>query len=366
MTGTQAPRRAARPQRGGRRAVRRSQRSSLRPLFLLLAIVLVASGLVYALVTRDDPQASGGPGGGPTASSPVTKISASLVPHIAQTGARPASADKATGLGRVQATTRKPGADVPLQDRHVHSEPIHPDGWKVAFDDQFDGYSLDTTKWSYRQLGLLNPGRTKAESSVDAVRVENGALNLGMLENPARPGYYLNGHVSTEQSFTFTYGVAAARVKFQKPRGMHGAFWMQAPTFGAVPGDAKQSGSEIDAVEYFGSTYPDGGLASFTYYRDKAGNSAKTGGLQTDASDALEHDDAWWKKYHVFSVEWTPDAYVFRVDGRETFRQTKNISGMPEFLVLSLLSSDWELPDLDKTQIPTDMKVDWVRVYQQQ
>jgi len=39
---------------------------------------------------------------------------------------------------------------------------------------------------------------------------------------------------------------------------------------------------------------------------------------------------------------------------------------MPEFLVLSLLSSDWELPDLDKSQIPTDMKVDWVRVYQQQ
>ena len=68
----------------------------------------------------------------------------------------------------------------------------------------------------------------------------------------------------------------------------------------------------------------------------------------------------------MFSVEWTPEAYIFRVDGRETFRQTENISGMPEFLVLSLLSSDWELPDLDKSQIPTDMKVDWVRVSQQQ
>jgi beta-glucanase (GH16 family) len=321
---------------------------------------------------------------------------------------RPASADRATGLVQVQAATKKAGADVTLQvrrdrtwvdtttlrldkdgqatfetpsaptdadrllrvvastDRTVHSAPVHPDAWKVAFEDQFDGYSLDTTKWSYRQLGLLNPGRTKAESSADAVRVENGALKLGMLENPARPGYYLNGHISTEQSFTFTYGVAAARVKFQKPRGMHGAFWLQAPSFGAVPGDAKQSGSEIDAVEYFGSTYPDGGLASFTYYRDKDGNSAKTGGLQTDATDALEHGDAWWKKYHVFSVEWTPDAYVIRIDGRETYRQTKNISGVPEFMVLSLLSSDWELPDLDTTQIPTDMKVDWVRVYQQQ
>jgi beta-glucanase (GH16 family) len=407
MTGTQAPRRAARPQRGGRRAVRRRRRSSRRPLILLLAIVLVAGVLVYFLVSPGG-RPSTGAGGGRTASTPITKITASLVPHIAQTGVRPASADRATGLVQVQAATKKAGAHVTLQvrrdrtwvdtttlplakdgqatfetpsapadadrllrvvastDRTVHSAPVHPDAWKVAFEDQFDGYSLDTSKWSYRQLGLLNPGRTKAESSTDAVRVENGALKLGMLENPARPGYYLNGHISTEQSFSFTYGVAAARVKFQKPRGMHGAFWLQAPSFGAVPGDAKQSGSEIDAVEYFGSTYPDGGLASFTYYRDKDGNSAKTGGLQTDATDALEHGDAWWKKYHVFSVEWTPDAYVIRIDGRETYRQTENISGVPEFMVLSLLSSDWELPDLDRTQIPTDMKVDWVRVYQQQ
>jgi beta-glucanase (GH16 family) len=253
-------------------------------------------------------------------------------------------------------------------DRDMHSDPIHPDSWKVAFDDQFGGTVLDPTKWNYRLLGLLSDssGRTKSESSADAVHVENGALKLGMLENPVRPGYYLNGHISTEQTYSFTYGVAAARVKFQKPRGMHGAFWMQAPTFGAVPGDAKQSGGEIDTVEYFGSTYPHGGLASFTYFRDKDGNSVKIGGMQPDATDALEHGDAWWKKYHVFSVEWTPDAYIFRVDGHETFRQTENISGMPEFLVLSLLSSDWELPDLDTSQLPADMKVDWVRVYQQQ
>ena len=408
MTGTQAPRRAARPQRGGRRAVRRRQRSFLRPLVLLLAIVLVAGVLVYYLVLPRDQQSAGGSGAGPPASTPITRLSASLVPHIAQTGVRPASADKATGLVQVQAATKKPGADVTLQvrrdktwvdtttmpldkdgqatfdtpnepgdadrllravastDRAVHSEPVHPDAWKVAFEDQFDGYSLDTSKWSYRQLGMLNPSRTKSESSADAVRVENGALKLGMLENPARPGYYLNGHISTEQSFTFTYGVAAARVKFQKPRGMHGAFWLQAPSFGAVPGDAKASGGEIDTVEYFGSTYPDGGLASFTYFRDRDGESKKIGGLQPDATNALEHGDAWWKKYHVFSVEWTPEAYIIRIDGRETFRQTTNISGVPEFLVLSLLSSDWELPDLDRTQIPTDMKVDWVRVYQQQ
>ena len=322
MTGTQAPRRAARPQRGGRRAVRRRRRSSRRPLILLLAIVLVAGVLVPSSSRRT----AGRPPAAAAARRPPPRSPRSpprWLPHIAQTGVRPASADRATGLVQVQATTKKAGADVTLQVRRGQDlgRPDHAAAGQGRAGDLRDAerpdrrrsaaagrrehgprrctptrsprrlegrlrrpvrrHPLDTTKWSYRQLGLLNPGRTKAESSADAVRVENGALKLGMLENPARPGYYLNGHISTEQSFTFTYGVAAARVKFQKPRGMHGAFWLQAPSFGAVPGDAKQSGSEIDAVEYFGSTYPDGGLASFTYYRDKDGNSAKTGGLQT-------------------------------------------------------------------------------------
>jgi beta-glucanase (GH16 family) len=247
----------------------------------------------------------------------------------------------------------------------VRSATFQADGWTLGFDDQFGGDALDETKWGYRQVGLLNPGRTKSESSPEAVKVENGALKLGVAENPARPGYYLNGHISTEMTYSFTYGIAAARVKFQKPRGMHGSFWLQSPVFGSVPGDAKASGSEIDTVEYFGSTYPDGGLASFTYFKDKDGNSAKSGGLQTEMSDAIaKKGDAWWKKYHVFSVEWSPEAYVFRIDGVETMRQTKNISGVPEVLLLSLLSSDWELPDLDTSQLPADMKVDWVRVWQ--
>ena len=400
MTQTESPRRAG----GGRRAARR-RRSLRRVLVVLLLLALVAAGLVWALLVRDDAGTSrSAPAAAP---QPITSLTADLLPPISQTSARPAAADKATALVQVTAKTSG-GGDVTLQvrkddtwsdvdtatldgseeatleaptgagqapmrvvasrDHGVRSEQLSPADWNIAFEDQFTGDALDLSKWNYRQLGLLakESGRTKSESSTSAVAVDNGSARLSMMENPARPGYYLNGHISTENLYTFTYGVSAARIKFHKPRGMHGGFWMQAPTFGAVPGDAKASGGEIDAVEYFGSTYPDGGLASFTYYRDKDGNSVKGGGLQPEITDAIEKEgDAWWKRYHVFSVEWTPEAYIFRVDGVETFRQTQNISGAPEFLVLSLLSSDWELPDLDESKLPADMKVDWVRVWQQ-
>ena len=108
--------------------------------------------------------------------------------------------------------------------------------WKLGFDDEFTGFDLDQTKWNYRPLGIQSgdSGRSKSESSADAVDVENGALRLSTLENPASPSSHLNGHVGTENTYSFTYGVSAARIKFQKPSGMHGSFWMQSPIFGSV------------------------------------------------------------------------------------------------------------------------------------
>jgi len=67
----------------------------------------------------------------------------------------------------------------------------------------------------------------------------------------------------------------------------------------------------------------------------------------------------------VFSVEWTPSRYVFRIDGKETFRTSRGVSGRPEFLILSLLSSDYELGYLGgEARLPQSMKVDWVRFWQ--
>ena len=82
-------------------------------------------------------------------------------------------------------------------------------------------------------------------------KVGSGVLSLQVKKDPSRRGdvckwkkpgtskkfkfpYYLNGHVGTDLRFTFRYGTAAARVKFQKPRGMHGSFWMNARATGST------------------------------------------------------------------------------------------------------------------------------------
>jgi beta-glucanase (GH16 family) len=61
-------------------------------------------------------------------------------------------------------------------------------------------------------------------------------------------------------------------------------------------------------------------------------------------------------------VEWTPSAYTFRIDGKRVRRITRGVSDQPEYLVLSLLSSDWEL-NMAPRAIRQTMHVDWVRVW---
>ena len=105
-----------------------------------------------------------------------------------------------------------------------------------------------------------------------------------------------------------------------------------------------------------------GGLGNYLYYRNSAKKDVKSGGISPGAQKLLAHGDTWWKAYHVFSVNWTPQSYTFFVDGRQLYHSTRALSHTNEFLVLSLLSSDWELKDFNAKYPPT-MKVDWARVW---
>ena len=174
-----------------------------------------------------------------------------------------------------------------------------------TFTDEFSGSTLSPV-WSMRGQKYEPQSKRKcSKGDPKAVKVGGGTLRLSVIKDKSAKGkctatsrklkkkisYRLNGHVGTENTYSFTYGVSAARIKFQKPSGMHGSFWMQSPIFGSVPGDAKASGTEIDTVEYFGSEYQQGGLASFTYYLDQASQKVKTGGMVPQASQALAQDD---------------------------------------------------------------------------
>jgi beta-glucanase (GH16 family) len=148
-------------------------------------------------------------------------------------------------------------------------------------------------------------------------------------------------------------------MKFQHRRGQHPSFWMQP----SGPG-----GAEIDVIEWYGKKGSRQRLAT------NVSRHLADGGLQTTLEAAI-HDperylanrsDHWWTEYHVFSVQWTPREYVFRIDGRETMRTAAGVSHQAEYLILSMLSSDYELGYLGGDQhLPQHAYVDWVKVWPQ-
>jgi hypothetical protein len=258
----------------------------------------------------------------------------------------------------------------------VASLPVSTERWRDAtWTDEFSGTQLRDV-WDHRGRDYVHSNRRScSKGDPRAARVADGALRLSVLRDPdatttcrirgrdataGRFAYRLNGHVGTQGSFGFRYGFAAARVKFHRLRGQHGAFWLQ-PTAGMYPGAA---GSEIDVVEYFGDRHPQGGLASFTHRYDGR-RRVSTGGWVPDSSSYLRsRRDGWSRNYHVFSVEWTPRTLVFRIDGKETARMRGNISAERQFLILSLIAADYEIPKVAARRLPQHMYVDWVRVWE--
>jgi hypothetical protein len=256
----------------------------------------------------------------------------------------------------------------------VNSNSVSTERWLTpTWTDEFSGNKL-SKDWTHRGRTYEPQSfRRCSRGSAQAVRVGDGALRLSVLRDRSRPptcpalrrgeiagryAYRLNGHIGTDSAFSFKYGVAAARIKFPRVRGQHGSFWMQ-PVGGMYPGG---TGHEIDVTEFFGAKAKRSGLFSYIH-RYEGGRVVKTG---TTVPDTFLHGprDGWGRNFHVFSVQWTPKSLIFRIDGKETWRIGGRISQVPQYLILSLLSSDYELPQIQDRQLPQHMYVDWVRVWE--
>lgn len=262
-------------------------------------------------------------------------------------------------------------------------------GWLSAkFTEEFTGNRLSST-WSHRTQQNAKVGRRCSRGDRRAVRVKGGTARLSVLKDPEnrakkcagrlngkKTGMFarrINGHISTDGKVSFKYGFAAARLKFPRSQGQHAGFWLMPQVHESGTVDPKRTGAEIDIIESFGAragTKGSMGLTSFTYHWEwngKAGIPTKTGGYLKNVRSMLQgKKDNWYDRYHVFSVEWTPNAYIFRIDGKESWRSTRGVSGQPQYAILSILSSDYELARLEggDKKLPQHMHVDWVRIWE--
>lgn len=170
------------------------------------------------------------------------------------------------------------------------------------------------------------------------------ALGTKFQKGKASP-MYRNAMLFTQGNFSMQTGTVAAKVKFPKDRGMHGGVWLQSV-----------GGSEIDFIESYGY-----GKAVTSVVHTRYSN----GKTKENKLYKKSQKKSWFDKFHEFAVTWDTSTVTFRIDGKVVKTKALKTSG-DYFLVMSLLSSDWELTKLKDSKLnkaSSQMQVDWVKAW---
>ncbi len=244
----------------------------------------------------------------------------------------------------VRAWKRADAAEQPVQA----ALPVG-DEYKLIWSDEFDGQTLDLTKWDYRSLGPRRDAvNVKETVSLDG----NGHL---VLTTKRAGDAYRTAMIGTQDRFETTFGYFECRVRLQEQVGHWSAFWLQSPSLGEPLGDPTAAGAEIDIFEYLRK---DGDRVHHNLHWDGYGQHHKHAGTTATVAGLQ-------KGWHTFGLLWTDAQYVFYVDGKETWRSDKGVSHRSQYIILSLEVGKWA-GDIAQAQLPDHLYVDYVRVYQRQ
>jgi len=267
--------------------------------------------------------------------------------------------------------------------------------WKQVWADEFDGDKLDLTRWTPAADcgGGGNDERQCYAADPDTISVKDGMLRLTAVKRktkglanpwagptgPMKTGDYASGKIVTQGKASWLYGRIEARARAPGGQGVWPAIWMmpELSTYGGWP----KSG-EIDILETVNLGAPcepcEGGrenrvFGTIHFAVDAAGAHRQAGGntVMPASPDG----------FHVYAVEWTPEAIAWFVDGREYARVAPNDwkrddaeagpapFDRPFHLILNLaFGGRWpegaNAKGVDETALPATMEVDWVRVSQ--
>ncbi len=226
--------------------------------------------------------------------------------------------------------------------------------YKLIWSDEFDGTTLDATKWAIRY-----PGKRKDGINDPQCARLDGEGHLVIDIKKVGDAYH-SAMISTGGKKTFRGGYFECRATLPQQPGYWSAFWIigdhvSDPDRGkAKVDDTLHNGTEIDALEYL---QKQGDVVHMNLHWNGYGDTHKSspGDVFIPGLRAQE--------WHVFAVDWQSDRYIFYVDGRKTWETHDAPSNADEEILLSVEIGKWA-GDIAGAKLPQQVKFDWVRVYQ--
>lgn len=239
--------------------------------------------------------------------------------------------------------------------------------WRLVFADEFNGSSLDRSEWTdcywWDRHGCTNSGNDELQWYLPAnIEQRDGALRLearrkSVLGSDGKRYAFTSGMVTTGRAtdslrrpprFAFQYGRVVARMRMPAGQGLWSALWLL-PT-------SQRSRPEIDIVEILGDR--PSRLLTHVHYRQD--------GQREDRGRAYAGEDSS-TGYHRYAVTWTPQELSWSVDDKQIWQVTKPaaVPDEPMYLLMNLaVGGSYPGTPNGFTRFPSDLDVDYVRVYQ--
>ncbi len=229
--------------------------------------------------------------------------------------------------------------------------------WQLTFEDNFDSSKLDSEKWLagyYWGKNLLKDNYVQVNEkqffTENNVELSNSNLKIstrqesvaGKVWDPTLGFYskdfdYTSGLINTGQSFRQQYGLFKAKIKLNHSFPVHHAFWLL----------GEKITPEIDIFKYGKKSPSKLEVANYWDGDGKVKNNKKSlGGLN------------FTKDYFIYSLEWTKEKLVWKINDIVLYEQTQGIPQEPMYIILSSGISQEGNPS-----VPCNMEVDWVRAY---
>ena len=288
------------------------------------------------------------------------------------------SVDKAEEVKEIKEEKKKKKSQNPFKKKKVE--------WELVWRDEFDENKMDTSKWSYWENGnpwnsgnyldengdLVDQYGFKAKQYYlrDNVKFEDGYLVITVkkednktvkIDGKDRKILYSSGAIHTKDKFSVREGKIEMRATMPEGIGTWPAFWTWPEGYSQASNiPAKE---EIDVFEIYGDNLQ---RVTGTAHALKADNTYASfvgSDLKIKKNEDLTRFNTYAVEWDEKEIKWLFNGRVYkRLSMKKVGKSSENIFKLPHFLMINVALQNKTGEDGD-VKFPTEMKVDYVRVY---
>jgi len=230
--------------------------------------------------------------------------------------------------------------------------------WKVVFEDDFDGQSVNREKWLTRyywgEVMLHDAYSLVSEKQCNTdgqnLEISGSVLKIILRKEKAtgkswdpehgffpRDFDYTGGLINSGKSFAGQHGKIKAKIRVTAGQAGTHAFCLMSQRI--VP--------HLDVFKY------ENGKFSMNYFWGTDSSQQK---IKRFRAKKIENN------FFIYEIEWTPEQIIWKINGLEIRRQKDSLPAEPMYLYFG--SSLYHDPE--NLSLPATMEIDWVRWYQKE